>query len=79
MRDAALTLAVFLRCGYADEALAFQTWLLRAAAGRPDDLRIMYGIAGERRLPEEELDWLPGYESSSPGSRPAPAWSRRPR
>jgi GH15 family glucan-1,4-alpha-glucosidase len=66
VRDAVLTLAVFLRCGYADEALAFQNWLLRAAAGRPRDLRIMYGIAGERRLPEDELDWLPGYERSSP-------------
>jgi GH15 family glucan-1,4-alpha-glucosidase len=66
VRDAVLTLAVFLRCGYGDEALAFQNWLLRAAAGRPKDLRIMYGIAGERRLPEGELDWLPGYETSSP-------------
>jgi GH15 family glucan-1,4-alpha-glucosidase len=66
VRDAALTLAAFLRCGYGDEALAFQSWLLRAAAGRPSDLRIMYGIAGERRLPEEELEWLPGYERSAP-------------
>jgi GH15 family glucan-1,4-alpha-glucosidase len=66
IRDAVLTLGAFLRCGYADEALAFRDWLLRASAGRPRDLRIMYGIAGERRLPEEELDWLPGYEASSP-------------
>jgi GH15 family glucan-1,4-alpha-glucosidase len=66
IRDAVLTLGAFLQCGYADEALAFRDWLLRASSGRPRDLRIMYGIAGERRLPEEELDWLPGYEGSSP-------------
>ena len=66
IRDAVLTLGAFMRCGYAEEALAFRDWMLRAAAGRPRDLRIMYGIAGERRLPEEELDWLPGYEGSSP-------------
>jgi GH15 family glucan-1,4-alpha-glucosidase len=64
--DAVLTLGAFMQCGYADEALAFRDWLLRATCGRPSDLRIMYGIAGERRLPEEELDWLPGYENSSP-------------
>jgi GH15 family glucan-1,4-alpha-glucosidase len=66
VRDAVLTLGAFLRCGYRDEAEAFRLWLLRAAAGRPADLRIMYGLAGERRLPEAELDWLPGYEGSSP-------------
>ncbi len=66
VRDAVLTLGAFMQCGYADEALAFRDWLLRATSGRPSDLRIMYGIAGERRLPEEELDWLPGYEGSSP-------------
>jgi GH15 family glucan-1,4-alpha-glucosidase len=65
VRDA-VTLGAFMQCGYADEALAFRDWLLRATSGRPSDLRIMYGIAGERRLPEEELDWLPGYEGSSP-------------
>jgi GH15 family glucan-1,4-alpha-glucosidase len=66
VRDAVLTLGAFMQCGYADEALAFRDWLLRATSGQPSDLRIMYGIAGERRLPEEELDWLPGYEGSSP-------------
>ena len=52
--------------GYEDEALAWRDWLLRAAAGAPSQLQIMYGIAGERRLPELELDWLPGYENSKP-------------
>jgi GH15 family glucan-1,4-alpha-glucosidase len=66
VRDAVLTLGAFMRCGYAEEALAFRDWLLRATSGRPSDLRIMYGIAGERRLPEGELDRLPGYEGSSP-------------
>jgi GH15 family glucan-1,4-alpha-glucosidase len=66
IRDAVLTLGAFVRCGYWEEALSFRQWLLRATSGRPRDLRIMYGIAGERRLPEEELDWLPGYEGSSP-------------
>jgi GH15 family glucan-1,4-alpha-glucosidase len=66
IRDAVLTLGAFMQCGYAEEALAFRDWLLRATSGRPSDLRIMYGLAGERRLPEEELDWLPGYEASSP-------------
>jgi GH15 family glucan-1,4-alpha-glucosidase len=66
IRDAVLTLGAFLRCGYREEAEAFRRWLLRATAGRPRDLRIMYGIGGERRLPEEELDWLPGYEGSAP-------------
>jgi GH15 family glucan-1,4-alpha-glucosidase len=66
VRDAVLTLGAFMQCGYAEEALAFREWLLRASSGRPSDLRIMYGIAGERRLPEEELEWLPGYERSSP-------------
>jgi GH15 family glucan-1,4-alpha-glucosidase len=66
VRDAVLTLGAFMQCGYAEEAIAFRDWLLRASSGRPRDLRIMYGIAGERRLPEAELDWLPGYEGSSP-------------
>ena len=66
IRDAVLTLGAFIRSGYWEEALSFREWLLRATSGRPRDLRIMYGIAGERRLPEEELDWLPGYEGSAP-------------
>jgi GH15 family glucan-1,4-alpha-glucosidase len=66
IRDAVLTLGAFVRCGFWEEAMAFREWMERAAAGRPQDLQIMYGIAGERRLPEAELDWLPGYEKSSP-------------
>jgi GH15 family glucan-1,4-alpha-glucosidase len=66
VRDAVLTLGAFMQCGYREEAEAFRRWMIRATAGRPSDLRIMYGIAGERRLPEEELDWLPGYEGSAP-------------
>jgi Glycosyl hydrolases family 15 len=54
VRDAVLTLGAFLRCGYRDAAEAFRRWMIRATAGRPGDLQIMYGIAGERRLPEEE-------------------------
>jgi GH15 family glucan-1,4-alpha-glucosidase len=66
IRDAVLTLGAFMQSGYAEEALAFREWLMRASSGRPSDLRIMYGIAGERRLTEAALDWLPGYEGSSP-------------
>jgi GH15 family glucan-1,4-alpha-glucosidase len=66
LRDATLTLYALLMAGYANEAEAWREWLLRAVAGDPRDLRIMYGIAGERRLPEMELDWLPGYEASLP-------------
>ena len=66
LRDAVLTLGAFLRCGYVEEAETFRDWILRASAGRPNDLRGMYGVAGERRLPEEELAWLPGYEGAAP-------------
>jgi GH15 family glucan-1,4-alpha-glucosidase len=66
LRDASLTLVAMLRAGYGEEARAWRDWLLRAIAGRPDDVQIMYGIAGERRLDERELEWLPGYESSRP-------------
>ncbi len=66
LRDAALTLAAMLRSGYAEEAQAWRDWLLRAVAGSPADVQIMYGIAGERRLDERELEWLPGYEGSRP-------------
>ena len=55
-----------LNAGYLEEALAWRDWLLRAVAGDPADLQIMYGIAGERRLDERELEWLPGYEGSQP-------------
>ncbi|MGZ4736136.1 MAG: glycoside hydrolase family 15 protein [Acidimicrobiia bacterium] len=66
LRDATLTLSSLTVGGYHEEALAWRDWLLRAAAGDPEDLQIMYGPAGERRLTELTLDWLPGYERSTP-------------
>src|SRR4029079_5387433 len=66
LRDATLTLLAMLEAGYSDEAEAWRAWLLRAVAGDPADLQIMYGIAGERRLDERELAWLPGFEESQP-------------
>jgi GH15 family glucan-1,4-alpha-glucosidase len=66
LRDATLTLESLMRGGYHDEAMAWRNWLLRAVAGDPADLQIMYGPAGERRLEEWEVEWLPGYEGSSP-------------
>ncbi|MFN4258549.1 MAG: glycoside hydrolase family 15 protein [Gemmataceae bacterium] len=66
LRDATFTLAALIQCGYTDEAHAWRKWLLRAVAGRGTELHIMYGLAGERRLPEMELPWLPGYENSKP-------------
>ncbi|MFI9025139.1 glycoside hydrolase family 15 protein [Streptomyces sp. NPDC053560] len=66
LRDAAITLSSLLRTGYRDEARAWREWLLRAVAGDPENLQIMYGIAGERELGENELTWLPGYENSRP-------------
>ncbi|KOG89150.1 glycoside hydrolase family 15 protein [Streptomyces varsoviensis] len=66
LRDAAITLSSLLRTGYREEARAWREWLLRAVAGDPENLQIMYGIAGERELGEAELSWLPGYENSGP-------------
>jgi GH15 family glucan-1,4-alpha-glucosidase len=66
LRDATLTLLAMLNAGYKEEATAWRTWLLRAIAGDPADLQIMYGLGGERRLDERELEWLPGYELSQP-------------
>jgi GH15 family glucan-1,4-alpha-glucosidase len=66
LRDATLTLLAMLNAGYSDEARAWRQWLLRAVAGDPADVQIMYGIAGERRLDERELDWLPGFAGSRP-------------
>ncbi|WP_233265568.1 glycoside hydrolase family 15 protein [Leifsonia sp. AG29] len=66
LRDATLALQSLLTAGYTEEALAWRDWLLRSVAGDPAELRIMYGLDGRRRLPEETLDWLPGYEDSSP-------------
>jgi len=66
LRDSVLTLNALLGGGYTDEALAFSECVFRATAGHPEQLQIMYGVAGERRLEEYELDWLPGYEGSRP-------------
>ncbi|CAA9331849.1 MAG: Glucoamylase, partial [uncultured Microvirga sp.] len=66
LRDATLTLLALMNAGYYDEAKAWRDWLLRAVAGAPEQMQIMYGIAGERRLMEWEVDWLPGYEGSKP-------------
>ncbi|TPE52704.1 glycoside hydrolase family 15 protein [Amaricoccus solimangrovi] len=66
LRDATLTLIALMDGGYYDEARAWRDWLLRAAAGRPDQLSIMYGLAGERRLREWEAPWLAGYAGSRP-------------
>jgi GH15 family glucan-1,4-alpha-glucosidase len=66
LRDATLTLLALMNAGYYDEASAWRDWLLRAAAGAPAQLQIMYGLAGERRLTESEVPWLPGYERSAP-------------
>ncbi|MEU9091458.1 glycoside hydrolase family 15 protein [Streptomyces sp. NPDC087901] len=66
LRDSTLTLGALISAGYLEEAAAWRDWLLRAVAGDPADLQIMYGLAGERRLPESELPWLRGYEHSAP-------------
>ncbi|MFD5076924.1 glycoside hydrolase family 15 protein [Streptomyces sp. NPDC058371] len=66
LRDATLTLGALLSVGYVEEAEAWRDWLLRAVAGDPADLQIMYGLGGERRLTEYELPWLPGFADSAP-------------
>nr|WP_260228549.1 glycoside hydrolase family 15 protein [Streptomyces sp. Je 1-79]MCT4354970.1 glycoside hydrolase family 15 protein [Streptomyces sp. Je 1-79] len=66
LRDSTLTLGALLSAGYVDEAVAWRDWLLRAVAGDPADLQIMYGPGGERRLPEMTVDWLRGYADSAP-------------
>jgi GH15 family glucan-1,4-alpha-glucosidase len=66
VRDASFTLYALLTSGFRDEARAWREWLLRSVAGKAEELRILYGVAGERRLPEIELDWLRGYEGSGP-------------
>ncbi|WP_159943311.1 MULTISPECIES: glycoside hydrolase family 15 protein [unclassified Nocardiopsis] len=77
LRDATLTLLTLLESGYTEAAVAWREWLLRAVAGEPAQMRIMYGIEGERRLPELELEWLSGYEGSVPvriGNEAARQW-----
>jgi len=66
LRDATFTLNALLHAGYVDEALAWREWLLRAVAGSPADLQIVYSVTGQRRLDEFELDWLPGYRGAAP-------------
>ncbi len=66
LRDATFSLLALQAAGFNTEAMEWRDWLLRAVAGRSDQLQIMYGAAGERRLTEVELDWLPGYEGSRP-------------
>jgi GH15 family glucan-1,4-alpha-glucosidase len=66
LRDATLTLLAFMNTGYYEEARAWRDWLLRAVAGSPNQMQIMYGLAGERRLVELDLPWLAGYERSLP-------------
>jgi GH15 family glucan-1,4-alpha-glucosidase len=66
IRDAALALDALMSAGYVEEATRWRDWVIRAVAGDPEDLQIMYGVGGERRLDEYGLDWLPGYEGSAP-------------
>jgi GH15 family glucan-1,4-alpha-glucosidase len=66
LRDAALALGALMAAGYVEEATKWRDWVIRAVAGDPDDLQIMYGVGGERRLDEYELGWLRGYEGSAP-------------
>jgi GH15 family glucan-1,4-alpha-glucosidase len=66
LRDSTFTLLALMDAGYLDEARAWRDWLLRAVAGSPEQAHILYGLGGERLLPEIELDWLPGYENSRP-------------
>ncbi len=66
LRDATMTLLAFMNLGYFEEAAAWREWLLRSVAGNPEQIQIMYGLGGERRLQEAELPWLAGYEGSGP-------------
>jgi GH15 family glucan-1,4-alpha-glucosidase len=66
LRDATFTLNALLLAGYHEEAVAWREWLLRAVAGSPDDLQILYSVTGERRLEEFEIGWLPGYGGAAP-------------
>jgi len=66
LRDASLALKAFLDNGYEEEARAWREWIIRAVAGDPADLQVVYGVAGERRLPEKALEWLPGYDGAAP-------------
>lgn len=76
VRDATFTLYALMLAGYTAEAAAWRDWLLRAVAGKPSQMNIMYGLAGERRLPEMELGWLSGYEGSAPVRIGNAAWEQ---
>ncbi len=66
LRDATLTLFSLMHAGYYEEAGSWRDWLHRSIAGSPQQIQIMYGISGERRLPEWEVPWLPGYQGAAP-------------
>ena len=66
LRDATMTLLAFMNLGYFEEAAAWREWLMRSVAGNPEQMQIMYGLSGERQLPETTLPWLAGYEGSQP-------------
>jgi GH15 family glucan-1,4-alpha-glucosidase len=66
LRDATFTLLALMHAGYYGEARAWRDWLFRAIAGSPDQIQVLYGVGGERRLTEWEVPWLPGYEGSRP-------------
>jgi GH15 family glucan-1,4-alpha-glucosidase len=66
LRDSTFTLYALMLAGLAEEARAWREWLLRAVAGQPKQMQILYGVAGDRRITEQELDWLPGYQGSRP-------------
>jgi len=66
LRDATFTLLAFMNAGYTEEAVDWLNWLIRAIAGSPEQIQTLYGVAGERRLDEWTIDWLPGYENSAP-------------
>ena len=74
IRDATFTLLAMMNAGYADEARAWRDWLVRAAAGKPEQVQIVYGLRGERRLRELELEWLDGYEGARPVRIGNDAW-----
>ena len=66
LRDATFTLSALMLAGLTEEAKAWREWLMRAVAGQPRQMQILYGVAGERRITEQELDWLAGYQGSRP-------------
>jgi GH15 family glucan-1,4-alpha-glucosidase len=76
LRDATFALYSLMLAGYREEALSWRSWLLRAVAGDPSQINIMYGLGGERRLTEMELSWLPGYENSGPVRIGNDAWKQ---